>query len=77
MNKLVNKIKNLGLDAYIEDEKLKVYDEDLLLLTVNTNDLELKTDIQNIEEFERSKKRFEMAKLVIVSIGDMKRVNNF
>lgn len=77
MNELVNKIKNLGLDAYIEDEKLKVYDEDLLLLTVNTNDLELKTDIQDIKEFERSKKRFEMAKLVIISIGDMKRVNNF
>lgn len=77
MNELANKIKNLGLNAYIEDEKLKVYDEDLLLLTVNTNNLELKTDIQNIEEFERSKKRFEMAKLVIISIGDMKRVNNF
>lgn len=77
MNELANKIKNLGLNAYIEDEKLKVYDEDLLLLTVNTNDLELKTDIQDIKEFERSKKRFEMAKLVIISIGDMKRVNNF
>lgn len=77
MNELATKIKNLGLNAYIEDGKLKVYDENLLLLTVDTNDLELKTDIQNIEEFERSKKRFEMAKLVIISIGDMKRVNNF